>query len=46
MVMNMSNNFNIGQRLQDIRTSLELSQEQVALRAEITPTYYGHYPRD
>lgn len=46
MVMNMSNNFNIGQRLQDIRTSLELSQEQVALRAEITPTYYGQIERN
>ncbi len=46
MVMNMDNNFNIGKRLQDIRTSLELSQEQVALRAEITPTYYGQIERN
>ena len=42
----MNNNFNIGQRLQDIRTSLELSQEQVALRAEITTTYYGQIERN
>lgn len=42
----MNSNFNIGQRLQDIRTSLDLSQEQVALRAEITPTYYGQIERN
>lgn len=46
MVMCMNNNFNIGERLQDIRTGLDLSQEQVALRAEITPTYYGQIERN
>ena len=46
MVMCMNNNFNIGQRLQDIRTSLGLSQEQVALRAGITTTYYGQVERN
>ncbi len=42
----MDNNFNIGQRLQEIRTGLELSQEQVALRAGITTTYYGQIERN
>lgn len=46
MVMRMNNNFNIGQRLQDVRTSLGLSQEQVALQAGITTTYYGQIERN
>ena len=42
----MNDNFNIGRRLQEIRTGLELSQEQVALRAGITTTYYGQIERN
>ena len=42
----MNNNFNIGKKLQLIRTNLGLSQEQVALRAGITTTYYGQIERN
>lgn len=42
----MDNNFNIGRRLQEIRLGLNLSQEQVALRAGITTTYYGQIERN
>lgn len=41
MVVNMDNNFNIGERLFELRTNLGLSQEQLALRADITTTYLG-----
>lgn len=37
----MDNNFNIGERLFELRTNLGLSQEQLALRADITTTYLG-----
>ena len=46
MVMYMDDNFNIGRRLQTLRTSLGLSQEQVALYAGITTTYYGQIERN
>lgn len=46
MVINMNNNFNIGNRLQELRAGFELSQEQVALRAGITTTYYGQIERN
>jgi len=46
MVMIMNNNFNIGKKLQQIRTGLGLSQEQVALNAGITTTYYGQLERN
>ena len=46
MVMNMNSNFNIGNRLQTLRTGLGLSQEQIALRAGITTTYYGQVERN
>lgn len=46
MVINMKNSFNIGERLQKLRTSLNLSQEQIALRAGITTTYYGQIERN
>ncbi|MDD5901128.1 MAG: helix-turn-helix transcriptional regulator [Lachnospiraceae bacterium] len=42
----MDNNFNIGNKLLNLRTTLELSQEQVALRAGITTTYYGQIERN
>ena len=46
MVMCMNNNFNVGQRLQDIRNGLGLSQEQVALQAGVSTTYYGQIERN
>lgn len=46
MVMKMNDNFNIGNRLQTLRTNLGLSQEQLALRAGITTTYYGQIERN
>ena len=42
----MKERFNIGERLQKIRTALNLSQEQMALRAGITTTYYGQIERN
>lgn len=39
--MDMDNNFNIGNRLFELRTNSGLSQEQLALRADITTTYLG-----
>ena len=42
----MNNNFNIGNKLQKSRTAFGLSQEQVALRAGITTTYYGQIERN
>jgi transcriptional regulator with XRE-family HTH domain len=35
----------VGQRLRDIRTGLGLSQEEVALLADIHPTNYGKIER-
>ena len=46
MVISMNNNFNIGSRLQKLRANLGISQEQVALRAGITTTYYGQIERN
>lgn len=37
----MNTNFNIGKRILELRTNLGLSQEQLALQAEITTTYLG-----
>lgn len=42
----MKERFNIGERLQKIRTALNLSQEQMALRTGITTTYYGQIERN
>jgi transcriptional regulator with XRE-family HTH domain len=41
MVIGMNTNFNLGNRLHELRTSKGLSQEQLALRADITTTYLG-----
>lgn len=46
MVMIMNTNFNIGNRIHELRTSYGLSQEQLALRAEITTTYLGQIERN
>lgn len=42
----MNNNFNIGERIRELRTKEGLSQEQLALRAEITPAYLGLIERN
>lgn len=42
----MNNNFNTGSRIHELRTQQGLSQEQLALRAEITTTYLGLIERN
>ncbi len=42
----MDKNFSLGDRLRNIRFSKGLSQEEVALRAEITTAYYGLVERN
>lgn len=39
------NNYSVGQRIREIRVKKHLSQEQVALRAEITTAYLGQIER-
>ena len=41
-----TNYFNIGQRIHELRTSRKLSQEQLALRSNITTTYLGLIERN
>ena len=38
-------NYNIGKRIRHLRTELRISQEQLALCAEITPAYLGQIER-
>ena len=38
-------NFNLGNRLREIRTNKGLSQEQVANTANVTPAYFGQVER-
>ena len=42
----MNTGFDIGKRIHTLRTEQGLSQEQLALRAEITPTYLGLIERN
>ena len=42
----MENSFNIGERIRELRTIRGLSQEQLALRSDITPTYLGQIERN
>lgn len=42
----MDNNFNIGERIRELRQLHGLSQEQLALRADITTTYLGLVERN
>ena len=42
----MNNNFNLGERIRELRTQQGLSQEQLALRTEITTTYLGLVERN
>ena len=39
--MDMKTNFNIGERIHELRVDSGLSQEKLALRANITTTYLG-----
>lgn len=39
-------NYSIGKRIKDRRTAMGISQEQLALRAEVTPAYLGQVERD
>lgn len=41
----MTGTFNYGNRLRDLRTGCGLTQEEVAFRADITPSYYGQLER-
>ena len=44
--MKRDNDFNLGQRIHQLRTERKLSQEQLALRSNITPTYLGLVERN
>jgi transcriptional regulator with XRE-family HTH domain len=44
--MIMHDNYNIGEKVIKLRKSRGLSQEQLALRADITPTYLGQIERN
>ncbi len=44
--MNMKTNFNIGERIHELRLNSGLSQEKLALRANITTTYLGLLERN
>ena len=44
--MKKDNDFNLGQRIHQLRTERKLSQEQLALRSNITPTYLGLVERN
>lgn len=39
-------NFNVGERIRELRTKRKISQEQLALRSEITTTYLGLLERN
>lgn len=41
----MKENYSIGNRVKELRTKNKLSQEQLALRAEITTAYLGQIER-
>ena len=44
--MIMKKHFNVGKRLHEIRLDHGLSQEQLALMADITPSYLGQIERN
>lgn len=44
--MSMNNNFNIGERIRELRNQKGFSQEQLALSANITTTYLGMLERN
>ena len=39
-------NYSVGKRIKDLRAELKISQEQLALRANITPAYLGQIERE
>lgn len=41
----MKSNYDVGERIRSLRQQKQLSQEQVALKAEITPAYLGQIER-
>lgn len=41
----MENNFNYGERLKSLRQERGFTQEEIALRADMTPSYYGQIER-
>lgn len=41
----MDHKFNYGERLRELRTERGFTQEEIALRAEITTSYYGQLER-
>lgn len=41
----MSNKFNYGERLRQLRRERGFTQEEIALRADITTSYYGQLER-
>ena len=45
MVMDMVDNYSIGKRLKELRSEYGLSQERLALQAEITTAYLGQIER-
>lgn len=45
MVIDMAENYSIGQRLKELRKGYGLSQERLALQAEITTAYLGQIER-
>lgn len=44
--MDMDTNFNLGERIHELRVNSGLSQEKLALRANITTTYLGQLERN
>lgn len=44
--MDTKTNFNIGERIHELRLNSGLSQEKLALRANITTTYLGYLERN
>ncbi len=44
--MSTNNNFPVGNRIKELRTQRGISQEQLALRSEITTTYLGLLERN
>ncbi len=44
--MEKKKTFDIGQRIYELRTERNLSQEQLALRSDISPTYLGLIERN
>lgn len=45
MVIDMVDNYSIGKRLKELRRKYDLSQERLALRADITTAYLGQIER-